>query len=75
MVMFKVNGRLIAEKFSRFTLEECGPCSVFACYTLVFVLKLREKHGKNLSQGSRKDPGLSKGFPRSANFESNLLEI
>jgi len=55
MVRFKVNGRLIREKFSRFTWEECGPCPVFACYTLAIALKLREKHGKNLSQGSRKD--------------------
>jgi hypothetical protein len=38
MVMFKVNNRLIAEKFSRLTLEECGPCSVFPCYTLAFCL-------------------------------------
>jgi hypothetical protein len=75
MVMFKVNGRLIAEKFSRFTWEAYGPCPVFACYTLEFVLKLMEGHGKNLIQGSRKDPGLTKGFPTSANFESNLLEV
>jgi hypothetical protein len=26
--------------------EECGPCPVFASYTLVFVLQLRKKHGK-----------------------------
>ena len=26
--------------------EECGPCSIFACYTLTFALQLREKHGK-----------------------------
>jgi hypothetical protein len=75
MVMFKVIGRLIAEKFTRFTWEECGPCPVFACYTLACVLKLRERHRKNLSQGSRKDPGLTKGFPTSANFELNLLDI
>jgi hypothetical protein len=38
--------------------EECGPCPVFASYTLAFSLELREKHGntsvmveKNLSQG------------------------
>jgi len=27
--------------------EECGPCTVFASYTLAFALQLREKHGKN----------------------------
>ena len=27
-------------------LEECGPCPVFAKYTLAFVLQLRKKHGK-----------------------------
>jgi len=26
--------------------EECGPCSVFACYTLPFALQLRKKQGK-----------------------------
>jgi len=26
--------------------EECGPCFVFASYTLAFVLQLRKKHGK-----------------------------
>ena len=26
--------------------EECGPCPVFASYTLAFALHLRKKHGK-----------------------------
>jgi len=26
--------------------EECGPCPVFASYTLAFALQLRNKHGK-----------------------------
>ena len=26
--------------------EECGPCLVFACYTLELTLQLRERHGK-----------------------------
>jgi uncharacterized integral membrane protein len=26
--------------------EECGPCPVFASYTLAFVLQQRRKHGK-----------------------------
>jgi hypothetical protein len=27
-------------------LEKCGPCPVFANFTLAFALQLREKHGK-----------------------------
>ena len=27
-------------------MEECGPCLVFASYTLTFALQLRKKHGK-----------------------------
>jgi hypothetical protein len=26
--------------------EDCGPCPVFASYTLAFALQLRKKHGK-----------------------------
>ena len=26
--------------------EECGPCPVFASYTVAFALQLRKKHGK-----------------------------
>jgi len=26
--------------------EECGPCPVFASYTLTFALQLRKKHGE-----------------------------
>ena len=26
--------------------EKCGPCPVFASYTLAFALQLRKKHGK-----------------------------
>jgi len=36
--------------------EECGPCTVFASYTLVFALTIEEKARKNLSQGSRRVP-------------------
>jgi hypothetical protein len=41
-------------------VEECGPCPVFARFTLAFALQLRKKHGnpsvrvrKNLSQGKK----------------------
>jgi len=44
--MFKINDGLIAEKFCRLAWEECGPCPVFATYTLTFALQLRKKHGK-----------------------------
>jgi hypothetical protein len=27
-------------------VEECGPCLVFASFTLAFALQLRKKHGK-----------------------------
>jgi hypothetical protein len=43
MVMFKVNVRLIAEKFSHLMWVECRPCPVSVCYTLAFTLQLREK--------------------------------
>ena len=26
--------------------EECGPCPIFASFTLAFALQLRKKHGK-----------------------------
>jgi len=35
-------------------LEECGPCPVFASFTLAFALRQRKKHGKTLSQGKKK---------------------
>jgi len=56
--MFKVNVRLFAEKFSRLTWVECGPCPVFAYYTLAFALPMREEktEKKNLSQVSRNVP-------------------
>jgi hypothetical protein len=27
-------------------IEKCGPCPIFASYTLAFALQLRKKHGK-----------------------------
>jgi len=27
-------------------LEECGPCPVFASFTMAFALQMRKKHGK-----------------------------
>ena len=34
-------------------VEECGPCPVFASFTLAFALQLRKKHDKNLSHGKK----------------------
>jgi hypothetical protein len=34
-------------------VEEFGPCPIFASFTLAFALQMREKHGKNLSQGKK----------------------
>jgi len=30
----------------RKNVEECGPCPIFASFTLAFALQLRKKHGK-----------------------------
>jgi len=32
-------------------LEECGPCPVFAGFTLAYALKLRRNHGKTSKHG------------------------
>jgi hypothetical protein len=37
-------------------MEEYGACPNFSSYTLAFALQLRKKHGKNLTQGSRRAP-------------------
>ena len=34
-------------------VEECGPCLVFASFTLAFTLQLRKKARKTLSQGKK----------------------
>ena len=34
-------------------VEECGPCPVFASFTLAFCLTTEEKARKNLSQGKK----------------------
>ena len=36
--------------------EECGPCPVFASYTLEFTLQPKKKHGKTPSQVTRSVP-------------------
>jgi hypothetical protein len=44
-------------------VEECGPCPVFASFTLAFALQLREKHGKT-SVMVRKSPSQVKKYLR-----------
>jgi predicted nucleotidyltransferase len=34
-------------------VKECGPCPVFASFTLAFALQLRKKHEKTFSQGKK----------------------
>jgi hypothetical protein len=42
----QINTKQTMHRSTQNVLEECGPCPVFASYTLAFALQLREKHGK-----------------------------
>jgi len=46
-------------------MEECGPCPVFASFTLAFALQLRKEHGKNLSQGKKSLSQVKKNLGQS----------
>jgi len=46
-------------------VEECGPCPVFASFTLAFALQLRKKHEKNLSQGKKNLSQVKKNLSQS----------
>ena len=46
--------------------EECGPCPVFARYTLTFALQLRKKHGKTSVRVLWRDTGNVRGLCMSA---------
>jgi hypothetical protein len=39
-------------------IGKCGPCPVFASYTLEFALQLRKKHGKNSIRVFEKCPDI-----------------
>jgi len=39
-------------------LEECGPCPIFASFTLAFALQLRKKHGKNSRNEVSEEPAV-----------------
>jgi uncharacterized protein YqfB (UPF0267 family) len=41
-------------------VEECGPCPVFASFTLAFALQLRKKHGKTTVKVRQTSVGLVK---------------
>ena len=53
-------------------VEECGPCPVFASFTLAFALQLRKKHGKNLSQGKK---NLSQVKKNLSQVKKNLSQV
>jgi len=38
--------QITTEQHKTTNVEECGPCPVFASFTLAFALQLRKKHGK-----------------------------
>jgi hypothetical protein len=44
-------------------IGKCGPCSVFASYTLAFALQLRKKHGKTPVRVVEKCPGVVEKCP------------
>jgi len=46
-------------------VEECGPCPVFASFTLAFALQLRKKARKNLSQGKKNLSQVKKNLSQS----------
>jgi hypothetical protein len=41
-------------------VEECGPCPVFASFSLAFPLQLRKKHGKTLVRLRKAKSGSEK---------------
>ena len=49
-------------------MEECGPCPVFASFTLAFALQLREKARENLSQGKKNLSQVKKDHSQSTNL-------
>jgi hypothetical protein len=66
-------------------VEECGPCPVFASFTLAFALQLRKKHGEtsvrvrktcqvkeNLSQCKR---NLSQGKKTSVSVRKTSVRV
>jgi ABC-type Fe3+-citrate transport system substrate-binding protein len=46
-------------------VEECGPCTIFASFTLAFALQRKKNHGKNLSQGKKNLSQVKKNLSQS----------
>jgi len=51
-------------------VEECGPCFVFASFTLVFALQLRKKHGKTSVRVIKTSVRLRKASVRVGKLQS-----
>jgi hypothetical protein len=58
-------------------VEECGPCQVFASFTLGFALQLRKKARKILSQGKKNLSQVKKTSVRVqfVDSESSMLDL
>jgi hypothetical protein len=46
-------------------VEECGPCPVFASFTLAFALQLRKKSGKTTVKGKKNLSQVKKNLNQS----------
>jgi RNase P subunit RPR2 len=57
------NGTYITIKI-KVKIGKCGPCPVFASYTLVFALQLRKKHGKTSVRVVETCPGCQQKSER-----------
>jgi hypothetical protein len=55
-------GHVVTWEKKNFTVSfgKCGPCPVFASYTLAFTLQLRKKHGKTSVRVVEKCPEVEK---------------
>jgi len=51
-------------------VEECGPCPVFASFTLAFALQLRKKHGKTPVRVRKTSVRL-----RKTSVEDSIIEL
>jgi hypothetical protein len=60
-------------------VEECGPCLVFASFTLAFALQLRKKHGVTSVRLRKTSVRLRKTSVRlrktSVRFKKNLSQV
>ena len=54
--------------------EECGPCPVFASYTLTFVLQLRKKHVKTSFNVGKTSVKVEKTSVRVEKPQSDIIK-